>query len=182
MANHPHNSKRPTSRAVAAAIATGDINDVLRVLSARQRRFAEEYVFDFNAAAAAIRAGYSIKNAEKQAYTLCRHAGIAFYIDHLTKTKETNITVIDENWIVQKIITTIEKAETITNLTAALRGLELLARHKGMLTDKQEITGKDGGPIEVERRAQEDADSLVEQLKSLSKKVSDKKDVVILDI
>jgi phage terminase small subunit len=171
MANHPHNSKRPTSKAVAAAIATGDIQEVLTVLSARQKRFAEEYVFDFNATAAAIRAGYSIKNADKQAYTLCRHAGIAFYIDHLTKTKETNITVVDENWIVQKIIKTIEKAEEITNLTAALRGLELMARHKGMLTDKQEITGKDGGPIEVERRAQEDADSLVEQLKSLRKKV-----------
>jgi phage terminase small subunit len=153
----------------------------LRVLSARQRRFAEEYVFDFNGSAAAVRAGYSIKNADKQAYTLCRHAGIAFYIDHLTKTKETNITVVDENWIVQKIINTIEKAEDITNLTAALRGLELLARHKGMLTDKQEITGKDGGPIEIERRAQEEATSLVEQLKSLRKKV-EKKEVTLVDL
>lgn len=156
----------------------------MRVLSARQRRFAEEYVFDFNAAAAAGRAGYSLKNADKSGYTLCRHKGIAAYIDYLTKTKETNITVVDENWIVQKIIATIEKAEDIVNLTAALRGLELLARHKGMLTDKQEITGKDGGPIEVERRAQEDATSLIEQLKSLSKKVSEKalKEVTLVDL
>jgi hypothetical protein len=81
----------------------------------------------------------------------------------------------------RKIINTIEKAEDITNLTAALRGLELLARHKGMLTDKQEITGKDGGPIEIERRAQEEATSLVEQLKSLRKRV-EKKEVTLVDL
>lgn len=162
------------------AVQSGDIDDLLRVLTVRQKRFAEEYTYDFNASAAAVRAGYSINNADKQGYLLCRHKGIAAYIDHLTKTKETNITVVDENYIIQKIVKTIDKAEDVVNLTAVLRGLELLARHKGMLTDKQEITGKDGGPIEIERRAQEDADSLVEQLRSLSKKADKKTEVTLI--
>lgn len=169
-AKHPHNSKRPERESVIRAIQNNDLEGLLRVLSVRQKRFAEEYVYDFDGRAAAIRAGYAIPFADRQAYILLKHRGVMYYVDHLSKNKESNITIVDENWIVQKIIKTVEKAEDIVNLTAALRGLELLARHKGMLTDRQEITGKDGGPIEIEQRAREEAESLIEQLKSLSLK------------
>lgn len=176
MAKYPHNSKRPEPKGVMSAIASDDIDALLRALSVRQKRFAEEYVFDFNGAAAAVRAGYAIPYADRQAHLLLKHKGVSFYIDHLTRKKDTNITVVDENYIVQKIVQTIEKAEDIVNLTAVLRGLELLARHKGMLTDKQEITGKDGGPLEIEnrRKAEEEADSFIDQIKTLKEK-SDKK-------
>jgi phage terminase small subunit len=172
-------AKRPAPQRVLDAIASGDIDLLVSILSVRQRRFAEEYVFDFNGAAAAVRAGYSVPYADRQAHLLLKHKGVSAYIDHLTKNKETNITVVDENWIVQKIIGTIEKAENIVNLTAALRGLELLARHKGMLTDKQEITGKDGGAIEIAKRAEQEAGDFTALIKAMQGK-SDKIEVEVI--
>jgi phage terminase small subunit len=176
-AKHPHNSKRPEPKSVMSAIEQNDIDALLRALTVRQKRFAEEYVFDFNGAAAAARAGYSINCSDRQAHLLLKHKGVSFYIDYLTKKKETNITVVDENYIVQKIVQTIEKAEDIVNLTAVLRGLELLARHKGMLTDKQEITGKDGGAIEIENRkkTEEEAENFTNLIKTMKDKKPDLK-------
>jgi phage terminase small subunit len=171
-ANHPHNSKRPEPKGVMSAIENDDIDALLRVLSVRQKRFAEEYVYDFNGTAAAIRAGYAVPFADRQAHILLKHRGVSYYIDYLSRNKETNITVVDENYIIQKIVKTIDKAEDIVNLTAVLRGLELLARHKGMLTDKQEITGKDGGPLEIEnrRKTEEEAENFTNLIKNLQDK------------
>jgi hypothetical protein len=158
---------------VVSAIEANDLEALLRALTVRQKRFAEEYVYDFNGTAAAIRAGYSPHRADQQAYVLLHHKGVSYYIDHLSKKKETNITVIDENYIVQRIVKTIDKAEDIVNLTAVLRGLELLARHKGMLTDKQEITGKDGGAIEIQEINKE-ASAFTELLKTLADRAEKK--------
>lgn len=151
-AKYPHNPKRPEPQGVIKAIENDDLEALLRVLSVRQKRFAEEYVFDFDAKAAAIRAGYAIPTAQQQSYILLRHKGVMYYIDHLSRKKESNITVVDVDWIVQKIVKNLEKAENRENFTAIFRGLELLARHKGMLTEKHEISGPDGKAIEVERR------------------------------
>jgi phage terminase small subunit len=170
-AKYPHNSKRPEPKGVIEAIEKNDLEALLRVLSVRQRRFAEEYVYDFDGKAAAIRAGYAIPFADRQAYILLKHRGVMYYIDHLSKKKETNITLVDENYIIQGIIRALNKAEEITNLTAALRALELLARHKGMLTDKQEITGKDGGAIEIAKKeAEKTADEFVDIINNLRSK------------
>lgn len=176
-AKYPHNSKRPEPQGVIRAIENDDLEALLRVLSVRQKRFAEEYVYDFDGKAAAIRAGYAIPTADKQAYILLKHRGVMYYIDHLSKNKETNITVIDENWIVQKIVSTLEKAEHRENFTAILRAAELLARHKGMLRDKQEISGPDGNPIEIANRkkTEEDADNFLSTIKNLGNKKPDLK-------
>jgi hypothetical protein len=53
-----------------------------------------------------------------------------------------------------------------------LRAIEMYMKHLGMFIERQEITGKDGGAIEVEQREiQQQADSFVTQLKSLATKV-----------
>lgn len=170
-AKYPHNPKRPEPQGVIKAIEDEDITALLRALSVRQKRFAEEYVYDFDGKAAAIRAGYAIPNAEQQAHILLKHRGVSFYIDHLSKNKETNITVVDENWIVQRIVDTLLKAEKRENFTAILRAAELLARHKGMLRDKQEISGPDGGAIEINRKnAEEEAENFLSTIKTLGDK------------
>jgi len=46
-------------------------------LTAEQRRFAEEYLVDMNAARAAIRAGYSSGTARKSAYQLLKRKAVA---------------------------------------------------------------------------------------------------------
>ena len=47
-----------------------------RKLTAKQQRFVEEYLVDLNATQAAIRAGYSKKTAEQQAYQLLQKTSV----------------------------------------------------------------------------------------------------------
>ncbi len=166
-ARAPSNPDRPPLASVAAAIKADDIEALLRVLTPRQKRFAEEYVIDFNGTAATIRAGYSPKHAEKQAHLLVRHPGISYYIDHLSRSKENKIVSVNPDYIIQEVVGIIKKEGARDG--DRLRGLELLARHLGMFIDRQEITGKDGGPLELEQRraVEEEAQNFNHLLKSL---------------
>lgn len=57
-------------------MAKGDLTD-------KQRRFAQEYVVDFNAAQAAIRAGYSARTAKVTGSRLLTNANLAAYVEEL---------------------------------------------------------------------------------------------------
>ena len=46
-------------------------------LTEKQRRFVDEYLIDLNATQAAIRAGYSVKTADKQGYQLLEKTRVA---------------------------------------------------------------------------------------------------------
>jgi len=60
-------------------------------LTAKQKRFANEYLIDLNAAQAAIRTGYSIKTAKSQGQRLLTNADLKKYIEkHLDKDAESN--------------------------------------------------------------------------------------------
>ena len=72
-----------------------------RNLNARQERFCREYIIDFNATQAAIRAGYSAKTAAAQASRLLTNVNIQAFIKDLTdagddKLKLTRERVIEE--------------------------------------------------------------------------------------
>lgn len=54
-------------------------------LSPRQKRFAEEYVLDFNGKKAAIRAGYSPAGAKQQAHRLLTCATVHAEVDRLRR-------------------------------------------------------------------------------------------------
>lgn len=56
-------------------------------LSAKQARFAAEYVIDLNACQAAIRAGYSAKAAETNGPRLLRNAQVAAEVQRLQREK-----------------------------------------------------------------------------------------------
>jgi phage terminase small subunit len=177
MANHPHNSKRPESKAVAKAVENNDIPALKLALSPRQLAFCHEYVVDFNGSAAVIRAGYSRNHSDRQAYQLLQNKGVRLMIEHLSLSKEAAITAIDPDYVISKVTEIIGKEGTKDG--DRLRGLELLARHLGMFIDRQEITGKDGGAIEVEqRRVEQEA----QEFKSLISRLSDrnKKEVELI--
>ena len=63
-------------------------------LSARRRAFCEEYIVDFNAKAAAIRAGYSPKRADAEANRLMKIECVAAEIDRLRaeRSRRTGVT------------------------------------------------------------------------------------------
>lgn len=166
-ARHPHNSSRPTPAGVRKAVAKHDMAALKLALTPRQLAFANEYVVDFNGKAAAIRAGYSTNSAEKQAHVLLRHEGIRTYIDHLTKSTEAKVMSVNPDYLLQRLSEIMNKEGTRDS--DKLRAIEMYMKHLGMFIDRQEITGKDGGAIEVEQREiQQEADSFLSRISRMA--------------
>lgn len=179
-ARHPHDSRRPESAAVKLGVEIfreeGNIEPLRHALTPRQRAFCEEYVIDFNAAAAAVRAGYSPNFVDRQAYTLKQNEGVSAYIDYLQMVKTDRTTIINPDYVIARVTEIISGSGTKDG--DKLRGLELLARHLGMLTDRTE------SKVTVEtvekQKVEEDANDFISQLKAMKKSDSTKKDVEIL--
>lgn len=155
------------SKAVREAVAAGDI-DLLRFhLSPMQVRFCEEYVVDYVGAKAYVRAGYSQNFADRAASNLLKNPGIRMLIDHLGQSKASKISIVDPDYVIAQVTAIIGKADAKDG--DRLRGLELIARHLGMFIDRQEITGKDGGPLEL-RETQEAADEFTRSIAAMVKR------------
>jgi phage terminase small subunit len=179
------NEKRITRRSrlsTRRALENSDLATVEKSLTARQRRFCYEYVKDFNKRAAVIRAGYVTEYPDRQATNLFKNEGIVALIEELKTKNSFEITAVDPNYVVQGIVQITSNPEAKD--ADKLRGFELLAKHLGMLTDKQEITGKDGGPLSVAREeAEQEAAEIIGLLRGLharaEKDKQEKKDNVV---
>jgi hypothetical protein len=169
MAKHPYDPERPESPGVRKALEAMDMEALGLALTPRQRRFCDEYTVDFNGAAAAVRAGYSTNYPDRQASQLLKNKGVSAYIDYLTASRAAKILSVDADYIIQGIVAIIN--EESNRAGDKLRGYELLAKLKGLFIDRQEITGRDGGAIEVEeRRIAEEASDFTQMLKAMTKK------------
>jgi len=138
-------------------------------LSYLQRRWCEEFVIDYNATAAARRAGYKDgKFIDRQASQLLHNKDCMAFVEELDRKKRESLQedLLTPEYVVKKIIKAINKAEEKDQIMAVFRGAELLARHLGMLTDKQEVKTEETVNLKVE----EDARSFTDLLKTLSKK------------
>lgn len=182
MAKHPHDAERPENAAVRRALEKQDVAALKLALTPRQRAFAHEYVVDFNGTAACIRAGYAKQYADRQAHILLHHKGVAFLIDHLTQSKAAKTVSVDPDYVLSQVTAIIGKEGTKDG--DKLRGLELLARHLGMLTDRTEISGPDGEAIKIEQQTKEEAQSFTQLMKQLQERAAKdamKKDVTLVE-
>lgn len=150
---------------VQAALDAGNIQEVIQNLTVRQRRFAEEYLVDFDGAAAVNRAGYTTRHPAKLAYEMLQHPGIKAAIDQLTLQRAEENT-LKPDYVMNKLRTTIEKAEVDGNHNAVLRGCEILARALGMFIERREISGPDGEAIKYQK-VQEAADAFTSAISGL---------------
>lgn len=119
-------------------------------LSPKMSIFVDEYMVDFNATKAVTRAGYKTKYPEKMATELMRHPLVRKEVDERLAQKRER-TEFNADYVITKLINIVENTEQ-GNPNAALRGLELLGKHLGLYKDKQEISGPDGGAIELEKK------------------------------
>lgn len=71
-------------------------------LTPKQRRFAEEYVVDLNATAAAIRAGYAKSGARTEGARLLANAGVNRLIDKF-RAERSERTKIDADWLLSRL-------------------------------------------------------------------------------
>lgn len=150
---------------IRKALDAGDVQSVIDNLTVKQRRFAEEYLVDFNASAACLRAGYDTKWPNRMGGELMSHPGIRAAIDQITQQRASQ-SVIKPEYVTKKIMRTIELAENDGNHAAVLRGCELLARHLGMFIERTEISGPNGDAIKYER-VKEAADAFTSAISGL---------------
>lgn len=131
-------------------------------LTARQAAFVREYTKDHVGRAAAIRAGYSEKSANAIASVLLKKPHVRAAVEQREQDMADQLGMTQE-WILSKLREVIIKATTPTpklfqgavvkavidgveqliteiDAGAALRGLETVMRHRGMLTERSEIT------------------------------------------
>ncbi len=137
-------------------------------LTPKQERFVQEYLCDLNATAAAQRAGY--KQPNKQGPRLLVNVGVqqAIQAGRAQRAHETeqiadyvrrNLKEVNERCQQHAPVYSLED-EQIKDTegkpvgpfspAAATEALRLLAKIEGLLPDRQEHTGKDGGPIKTD--------------------------------
>ena len=124
----------------------------------RQRRFADEYLIDLNAAAAAVRAGYSPRYARGNAYKLVARSGIKEYIEKRMAEKESEL-IADQNEVLRYLTAVMRgestseeiivegigdgrskarKLEKTPSEKDRLKAAELIGKRYGLFTDKIE--------------------------------------------
>jgi phage terminase small subunit len=122
-------------------------------LTAKQTAFCQEYLVDFNATQAAIRAGYSERTANEQGARLLAKASAQLEIRRLVAARAQRVE-LDADFVVRMLVDNVKRSmqavpvvdgdgnpigEYRYNGAVANKALELLGRHLGMFTDKQEI-------------------------------------------
>ena len=126
-----------------------------KALTPKQQRFVEEYLVDLNATQAAIRAGYSAKNADKIGPELLGKTRVAEAIADAIKARSKR-TEVDQDWIIKQLKGVYEASMEgrpvydkdgnekgfSFNPSAANKALELLGRHLGMFTDNLNLSGE----------------------------------------
>ncbi len=124
-------------------------------MNAKQKRFAEEYLIDLNATQAAIRAGYSSKNADVQGARLLGNVSISAYIrEQLDIMHNRRTADIQE---IMEYLTAVmrgEMTETVLKLSGdgvqtpvevsvsakeRIRAAELLGKRFGLFSDKVDL-------------------------------------------
>lgn len=138
----------------------------MQELTGQQKLFVHEYLVDLCAKQAAIRAGYSAKTAEAMSHKLMQKPHIRAAIQKRMdkRSKKTDITaeyvlsnlkelvercMQKEPVMVRQGNDWVESGEWKFDSSGANKSLELLGKHLKLFTDRQEITGADGGPIQI---------------------------------
>lgn len=116
-------------------------------LTPKQQRFVAEYTVDFNATAAAGRAGYSKKTAAQQGYNLLQMPEIQAAIQS-EFTERQKRTQIDGDYVIEKLKEIADKTahdytDSDLKYTNKLKALEMLSKYLHLFDS--DGGGEDGG-------------------------------------
>ena len=116
-------------------------------LTDKQRRFVDEYLVDLNATQAAIRSGYSAKTARWIGPKLVTKSHIAVEIarkqEKLAKRVE-----LTQDMVIEGLLGEAKLIGEGSSHSARVSAWNLLGKHQGMFSDKLQLTGANGGPIQ----------------------------------
>lgn len=102
-------------------------------LNDRQERFCREYMQDYNATQAAIRAGYSKKTAGSMGHENLKKPEILARVRELQEEKCKSL-VLSEAMIITELTETYRECRQNADSKGALRALEMLGKHIGMFS------------------------------------------------
>ena len=137
-------------------------------LGPKMEIFVREYLVDLNASAACLRAGYKTNNPTRMGTQLLRHPLVKQAIEKQMDNRKERME-LTADYVLNKLVSIVEENEN-GNPNAALRGLELLGKHLGLYRDRQEISGPDGGAIEMEQKIKENVADFTSSLSRLIKR------------
>ena len=121
-------------------------------MTPKQERFVQEYLIDLNATQAAIRAGYSAKDADVAGPRLLGNVGVKAAIAEAMGERASELAV-DARWVLSEAVSVYREARSEGDRSAALKSLDLVGKHVDIAAfkDRIEHTGKDGGAIQIEQ-------------------------------
>ncbi len=109
-----------------------------RRLTEKQKRFCDEYLVDYNATQAAVRAGYSVKSAYSIGEENLRKPELKTYIDErLEQLRSAKTATAAE---VMEFLTEVMRDENEGSVSR-LKAAELLGKRFGLFTDKVAVSG-----------------------------------------
>ena len=117
-------------------------------LTPKQQRFVEEYLIDLNATQAAIRAGYSEKTAKEIGAENLTKPNIAQAIKE-AQAKLSNKAQLTVEMVVNGLLREAQDYAEGSTQSARVSAWAHLGKHLGMFKDKVEMTGANGGPIDL---------------------------------
>lgn len=119
-------------------------------MTPKQARFVDEYLVDLNASAAAVRAGYSAKLSNTNAFKLLQNTAVAAAIAERQAEISERLEVTQVG-VIADLRRLARKAEKAGAFAPAIRARELIGKHIGMFWDKVQLSGPQGGPIQLQR-------------------------------
>ena len=121
-------------------------------LTEKQKRFVDEYLVDLNATAAAKRAGYSEKNADKIGSELLGKTRVSQAVQDAIR-KCSQRTEVTQDYVIKKLKAIADKAasdaqDSELRYSSQIKALELLGKHVGAWEQQGgRLSGLDDDPI-----------------------------------
>lgn len=122
-------------------------------LTDREAAFVVEYLKDKSKTQAAVRAGYSARAAANIGSEVFARPRVKAAI-RAALVEQARRTLIDADQVLLDIQQGGNDARKAGEFGHFLRSRELLGKHFGLFTEKHELTGKDGGPVQTESTVQ----------------------------